>query len=123
MTLLFNNCGNGSVKIEKIELRSVDFGITSIINVGCEDFEHYFGKEIDTTLIYDINIIENFMNSIKVLKTDSMNYYPDVRAKLLFYKTNGTVDTLCMSDIGIVFNGKPMIMDDRLVKLVEKNRL
>jgi len=120
MTSFLNNFGNKPIKIEKIELRSVDFNITSIIGVRCNNFENYFKEEVDTTWIYDRNIIEDFVKSINALKTDPMNYYPDVRAKLLFYKTNGKIDTLCMSNVGIVFNGKPMLMNNRLLKLVKQ---
>ena len=119
--LLFSNCQSNFDEISKIEIRSVDFYTTTMINVPCENFESSFKKEIHTMVINDNSNVKKFNTLIKSLKPDPTNYYPDVRAKLFIYNANGTIDTLCMSLNGIALNGKPMKMDKRLLKLVEQN--
>ena len=118
--LLFSNCQNDKNDITKIEIRSDNFYTSTMIDVPCENFEDYFKKTIRVTVINDKSIIYKFNKLIKSLKPDPTNYHPDVRAKLLIYKIDGKVDTLCMSLNGIELNGKAMKMDKRLLKLVEK---
>lgn len=49
VVLIFNS--NGVDRITKLEIRKVDFSITTIIRVNCNDFEKYFGKEIKTDVV------------------------------------------------------------------------
>ena len=41
--------------------------------------------------------------------------------KLLIKYDNYKLDTLCMSDIGLIINGQSYVGDDNFVKLVEKH--
>ena len=63
-----------------------------------------------------INLLTNIISN---LQKDTSNYRPDVRAKLLIYHKNNSIDTLCMSLVGILLNGESYFVDKRLIKLIE----
>jgi hypothetical protein len=104
---------------ERIELRKVDFGITSIFTVHCDGFEGFFDDEMETVVISREKEIERIKEAISNLEIDTSNYQPDVRAKLLLFHNDNTVDTVCMSDIGVVINGKSFKANSALVKIIE----
>jgi hypothetical protein len=113
-------CNNQkSETVKKIKLTKVDFAITSIISVDCDRLENYFNEEVETIIIEDQNEIEKIMKVISSLESDTTNYKPDVRAKLLLHYDNNKIDTICMSDIGILYNGKSYNINKDLVKIVE----
>lgn len=112
------NAGNKPT-IKRIELKKVDFGITSIITVECDKFEEYFKNEIVTMTIENPVFLENIQNILYNLKRDTTKYKPDVRAKLSIYYENSMIDTLCMSDIGILVNGQSYIGNKEFVELIE----
>lgn len=63
--------------------------------------------------------IERIKESISNLEIDTSNYQSDVRAKLLLFHDDNTVDTVCMSDIGVVISGKSFKANSALVKIIE----
>ncbi|WP_234860018.1 hypothetical protein [Mariniradius sediminis] len=105
---------------ERIELRKVDFGITSIFTVHCDGFEGFFDDEMETVVISREKEIERTKEAISNLEIDTSNYQADVRAKLLFFHDDNTVDTVCMSSIGVVLNGKSYKPDSAFVKIIEE---
>ena len=82
------------ISIKKIEIRKVDFAITSIIAVDCNNLESYFKEELDTVIIEDKDKNEKIFKIISNLENDTSNYKPDVRAKLLIYYEKDKVDTI-----------------------------
>ncbi|HQB19502.1 MAG: hypothetical protein ACOXZH_07925 [Bacteroidales bacterium] len=107
------------IPIKKIEIRKVDFAITSIITVDCNNLENYFKEELETIIIEDKSKIEKIFKIISNLENDTSNYKPDVRAKLLIYYEKDKVDTICMSNVGIILNGQSYYINKELVDFVK----
>jgi hypothetical protein len=130
--LCFLSCGNrqGNKKIEinniekdivtKIEVKKVDFYITSIIHIDCNVYEKYFNTMKSRHIITAKDSISLLMNIISNLQKDTSNYRPDTRAKLLIYHKNNSIDTLCMSLVGILLNGESYLVDKRLIEIVDE---
>lgn len=120
MCLALIGCGLGDPPtLEKVEIKKVDFGLTSIFSVHCNNFEEYFRNEIETFKISEIHKIEQINDAIAGLEKDTLNYQPDVRAKLLLYYDNKKVDTVCLSNIGLILNGESFMTSNALVKMIE----
>jgi hypothetical protein len=117
---------NNQVKniINKIEVRKVDFLLTSIVRIDCDEYENHFNSFKEIYMIENPDSINLFMNIINNLQRDTakydFNYSPDVRAKLLVYHENNILDTLCMDSRRIMLNQELYIMDERLLKMIEK---
>jgi hypothetical protein len=116
----FFSCKQSTMnEIEKIEIYKVDFDRTSIVRVDCNDFQSFFKKLVKNSVVKskkELLILKNYLNE---LEEDPDGYLPDVRAKIIIHYTNETKDTLCLSDLGIIFNGKSMIVHDDLKNFVE----
>ena len=104
--------------IKKVEIKKVDFELTSIVSISCNDFERSFQKEIETIAITDAKRIDSFSKIVDGLRQDQENYTPDVRAKILVHYLDGKMDTICLSDIGILLNGKSFLGDESLVTFI-----
>ncbi len=104
--------------LEKIEIKKVDFELTSIISVNCSEFENYFQEEVSASLVESESELALFAGYLNEMTQDEEGYEPDVRAKILIYRNNGNIDTLCMSELGMVFNGKPMLIHSKLLEFV-----
>ena len=74
---------------------------------------------MDTVIIEDKDKNEKIFKIISNLENDTSNYKPDVRAKLLIYYEKDKVDTICMSNIGIILNGQSYNVSKELVEFVE----
>ena len=107
-----------TITIIKVEIKKVDFELTSIVSISCDGFEKTFQKEIETIVITDAKRIDSFSKIVDGLKQDQENYTPDVRAKILVHYSNGKMDTICLSDIGILLNGKSFLGDESLITFV-----
>jgi hypothetical protein len=131
-TLCFLSCGgkqgNKKIMTEKnivtqIEIKRVDFGILTIAHVDCSEYEYRFNSEIENYMIENQNIINQWMNIINTLQKDTVKYdfdnEPDVRAKLLIYHKNKSIDTLCMDNGRIMLNGELCIFDKKLMEKIE----
>jgi Fe2+ transport system protein B len=106
--------------VNKIQITKVDFAITSIISVDCNELEYYFKEEIENIVIEDGKEIEKIMKIISSLERDTTNYKPDIRAQLLLYYDDNRIDTLCMSNLGIILNNQSFKIKSNLVDLVER---
>lgn len=115
--ITFSFC-TSEVDINKLEIRKVDFEINTVFRIGCNNFEDSFKKDVKSITITDKSRIQNFKQLLAKLKVDKENYNPDVRAKLLIYYSNSKIDTLCMSEIGILFNGKSYLANEELLNFV-----
>ena len=114
------SCGQAP-RITHIVVKKVDFDITSIISIGCDNFESAFDKQIDVVTINSKEELKQFQNFLTSIKSDSENYIPDVRAKLLIFYSDGSIDTLCLSDLGMTFNGKSLLVDQDIKQFVDKH--
>lgn len=110
--------------VTKLEIKKVDFGILTIADVDCIDYEHIFNSDIDIYTVENKDSINLFMDIIGNLQRDTakydFDYSPDVRAKLLIYHNNNTIDTLCMDGWRILLNQELYIMDEKLLKMIEE---
>jgi hypothetical protein len=105
--------------VAKIEVSKVNFYMTSIIHVDCNMYEEHFNTTKSRYIIENKDSIDLFMNIIHNLQKDTADYRPDARAKLLIYHKNNSIDTLCMSLVGILLNGESYLVDERLIELIE----
>jgi hypothetical protein len=105
--------------IKKIEIKHVDFELTSIISIDCSNFENYFEQDLNTIVIESEKDLKLFSSYVDELIEDKDQYKPDVRAKIFIYRTVNKVDTLCLSHLGLVLNGVPMKMHPKIFDFVE----
>ena len=105
--------------VKKIEIKKVDFDLTSVISVNCDDFENYFKGEVKTSVIESQEDLKVFSDYLDTLTKDDEGYVPDVRAKILVYRSDNGIDTLCMSDLGMVYNGVSMLINSKILEFVE----
>jgi hypothetical protein len=109
--------------VMKIEVKKVNFDISTIISVDCFEYEHYFNSKIKKYVVDNKDSIRLFMNIICNLQQDTVKYDfyndPDVRGKLLIYHQNNEIDTLCMDFGRIMLNDKAYIFDEKLLEMVE----
>lgn len=126
ISLLFIICECGKSKVHctnekdiiEVAIKKVDFEITSIVHVDCENFEQYFKSDIVDISISDKKTIENLKRILDSLEPDKENYQPDIRAKIIIHHSDHKIDTVCMSDIGILVNGKSFLKNEALVDFV-----
>ena len=101
-------------ELYEVIVKKVDLNILTTYTVKCNDFEEVFEDEFQRIEIRDEKQMSRFSDLVAQLEVDPEGYTPDVRAKvLLFYKHK--VDTLCLSKLGILLNGKPMQANKELV--------
>ena len=113
----FDFCSNPN-PINRIEIKKVDFEISSIFKINCNNFESYFSDDIKSIIISNNDSIKLINNLITKLKIDSSNYLPDVRAKI-FFISNDKLDSACLSYSSIFYDGKSYLPDRKLIKLIE----
>ena len=106
--------------LSEAELRKVNFEITTIFSVRCNDFE-VFGDQVAFSVIESENTLKLLTDNLTGLELDPTGYVPDVRAKLLMFYSDGKVDTLCMSDLGIVYKGQSYKMNEKIKSFVNQN--
>ncbi|MBT0813142.1 hypothetical protein KIH41_17775 [Litoribacter ruber] len=111
-------CDN-SDKIDYLEVKKVDFGITSVFTIKCDNFEYSFQDQIESHIIKDKETISKFENWINSLESDSSDYHPDVRVRITIFYESGKKDVICMSDLGILYNGKSKKMNFCLLNYLE----
>ena len=108
-----------SNSIKSLEISMVNFYMTSIVNVRCDEFEKIFGEEINTVFVYDKADIARFDKVLKKL-APSLAECPDTRARVLIHYQNGHVDTLCVAHTSISLNGEVMNPSKEMVEFIEK---
>jgi len=106
-------------KYNKIIVEYVDFEILTPIRIDCNNFNNYFKEDIIIKEIKANDDLIEISTIIKKLESDTTGYKPDIRLKMFLYSDN-KIDTLCMSDIGVIFNKKSMFVPDRLLEFVSK---
>ena len=113
----FSFCST-EIPIKKIEIKKVDFEINTVFRIDCNDFENSFKKELKSIIVTDKLTIQKFEQELTMLQIDTGSYNPDVRAKLLIHYSDTRIDTLCMSEIGFLLNGKSFLSNEELLNLV-----
>jgi hypothetical protein len=117
LALLLSFCSNEKT-IKQLEITKVDFETSSIVKVSCDDLKKYFGSDAESITIINPKTLQDFTQIFNGLKPDNENYIPDIRAKIIIHYDSGVTDTLCMSDIGILVNGKSFLGDQKLVEYI-----
>lgn len=106
-------------EVAKIEIYKVDFAMTSIFKIECESFDKHFNNVKETVVLTKDEEVNKFINLIENIEPDTESYEPDVRAKVLIHYQNNETDTLCLSDLGMLFNGKSYQVDKKIVDFIE----
>lgn len=113
--------GNENInKIEKIQIKSVDFSIMTIISIECDKFEESF-DDYRTVLITDTAIINKLLVHIDALQPIDSTYSKNVntRAKIdLFFKND--TNTICVGNLTLQMNNDIYKTPRRLTDFIEE---
>lgn len=106
-------------KYNKIIVEYVDFEILTPIHIDCNNFNSYFKENMVRKEIKSKDELFEISTIIKKMQSDTAGYKPDIRLKMVLFSDN-KIDTLCMSDIGVVFNKESMLVPNKLLEFVQK---
>jgi hypothetical protein len=119
--LFFSLCNTRSNQINKILIKYVDYDLETVYKINCDDFEKQFGSSIHSHVVTNSSDLNKFCEFERKLKLNSKKYDPDVRAKIIIYKDDGTKDTLCLDGGNSAeLNGTPMLINDDFVAFIKK---
>lgn len=113
--------GRAETHIAWLEISRVNFDMTAIVKVECDEFTKIFKEGIETFVLVDRSAIETFYEILKGL-TPRRGSSPDVRAKVSVRYREGKTDTLCIGHTGISLNGMPMTPAEKMVRFIEDAR-
>jgi hypothetical protein len=107
-------------KIDKIQIKSVDFSIMTIISVECDKFEEYF-ENYQTVSIVSPNIIRELLTFINELKPIDSTYSKeiDTRAKITLYSKKDII-SICMGNLTMRMNNNIYKTPNKLINLIEQ---
>lgn len=125
MVLTFICCQNSNEKIktlkniEKIQIKSISFFITTIVSVECDRFEDYF-KEPFTNSITDTVEINKLLKIIDKMEPIDSTYSNtvDVRAKINLFSKQDT-NTICVGYLTVSMNNEIYKTPSELVDFIE----
>lgn len=123
LLLLFTafSCNGQTNKINKILIKYVDYDLETFYKIHCADFDNQFNRDVHTKFITDTICINKFSVFLGTLKANKKKYYPDVRAKIIIYRSNGTEDVLCIDGGNSAeFDGNSMLIDTKFVNFIKK---
>ena len=107
--------------IEKIILNHVYFGIFTIVDVPCEDFEIAFGKEVKKDTITDKNeivLLKTYVHNLELFDDSLCRNSIDSRAKLFFISSLDTT-IFCLDNFILYSNDKYYKTPKELVEYIE----
>lgn len=107
--------------LKGIEISKVNFERTSIVALSCDDLGNYFKEQLETSVIQSQEELKTFSSYLDELMEEKEGYIPDVRAKVLIYKNDNRVDTLWLSNLGMVYNGVLMQVNPKIVEFIESH--
>lgn len=122
----FINCQNyknetgETSKIEKVQIKSVDFSIMTIISIVCDKFDDSF-DDYRTVLITDtatINELLVHMNTLQPIDSTYSNFV-NTRAKLDLYTTNDTT-IVCVGNLTTQVNDDIYKTPRGLINFIEE---
>jgi len=107
-------------KIDKIQIKSVDFSIMTIISVECDKFEEYF-ENYQTVSIVSPNIIRELLTFINELEPIDSTYSKEIdpRAKITLYSKKDTI-SICMGNLTMRMNNNIYKTPNKLIDLIEQ---
>jgi len=107
-------------KIEKVQIKSVDFSIMTIISVECDKFEESF-DDYRTVLITDTAIINELLVHIDTLQPIDSTYSKNVntRAKIDLFLKNDT-NTICVGNLTLKMNNDIYKTPRELIDFIDK---
>lgn len=104
-------------KIGKIQIKSVDFSIMTIISVECNQFEEYF-SDCRTVIITETELINKLIDQLSNLDPMDSNYKVDIRARIdLFHEDY--VDTICVGYLTLRINNEIYKTPQELIDFIE----
>ncbi len=109
-----------SQEIKRIDILFVDSEIETPFSIKCDEFEKFFGAEIDSISIQDTKLIENFSKELnKLIIADKARYaLPDTRIKLKLNYNNHTMLSICIDRFVVSKNEELFLYSDALKKLI-----
>jgi hypothetical protein len=123
--LLATSCQTGTNKtnqlfVQQIVSEYIDFGIETIIDVRCEEFNSQFANETETKVIDDPNKNREILKHLNNLKPAGKEYYQnvDTRMKLKLTYNTDSVETICIDNFIVQRNDKLYVRTDSLTDLL-----
>ncbi len=107
-------------KIDKVQIKSVDFSIMTFLSVECDKFEEYF-KEYRIISITDTAVINELLNQIDKFEPIDSTYSKeiDTRAKIeLFFKNH--TNTICVGNLTLHMNNNIYKTPQELIDFIDK---
>jgi hypothetical protein len=93
--------------IERIEVRSVSFGITTWGSISCDKFDKAFpASEYHVAIVTDKQVLLGVAQHLANLKPVNFKSGLDTRAKALIFYQDKTVETLCIDQFHMEYSGK-----------------
>jgi hypothetical protein len=107
-------------KIEKVQIKSVDFSIMTFLSVECDKFEEYF-KEYKIISLTDTAVINELLNKIDEVEPIDSTYSKkiDTRAKIDLFSKNDT-NTICVGNLTLHMNNSVYKTPQELIDFIEK---
>lgn len=107
-------------KIEKIQIKVVDFSIMTFLSVECDKYEKYF-KDIKIITITDTVVINDLLAQIVEFELIDSSYSKsvDTRAKIELFSKKDT-NIICVGNLTLYMNNKIYKTPNELIELISK---
>jgi hypothetical protein len=118
---LFANCQNKTSmdKVTRVEIRSVNFSLMTVISVKCENFEKYFTDYKETILTDSVQIATLLSHFNDLERTDSTySTSIDTRAKIKLI-TNKDTTLICVGNLSLLKDNVHYKTPDSLIELID----
>lgn len=104
-------------ELMRVEGSQVNFRITTFIGISCKEYDKQFSstKALKITEKAKLAAIDS---RLKILEPDTHKYEIDTRAKIIFFYSNLTTDTLCISRFNSYYKGRLVSNDVKLNQLL-----
>ncbi len=104
LLILFINCNSGQKEnIKRISISFTDWDMESPINVECNDFKEYFKPVIDSMIIVDPKICDDFETKYNTLNFDNnISRLSNVRIVIEIIYSNNETSSLCIGNNDII---------------------
>lgn len=118
---LFANCQNKTSmdKVTRVEIRSVNFSLMTVISVKCENFEKYFTDYKETILTDSVQIATLLSHFNDLERTDSTySTSIDTRAKIKLI-TNKDTTLIFVGNLSLLKDKVHYKTPDSLIELID----
>lgn len=107
-------------KIEKADIKVVDFSIKTIVSVDYNKYEEYFNKEYKYFSIMDKGELINLSRIIETIEPIDSTYYSNVDTRAIMNLISNKDTTLiCVGNLSLSIDGKIFKTPKALISFLE----